>query len=114
MSQSCCIEKAPLSGGRGEGPVSCLSRKDLPSSFFLLPWKLAPHPAPTLQPPVARRAATGRTDWGPVALLLPSSFFLLPSSFRSFGFELQGPCSAFTSWRARIRGPQTLALPAHE
>src|SRR6516164_2003474 len=37
MSQSCCIEKAPLSGGRGEGPVSCLSRKDLPSSFFLLP-----------------------------------------------------------------------------
>src|SRR6516165_535533 len=44
--------------------------------------------------------------------LLPSSFFLLPSSFRSFGFELQGPCSAFTSWRARIRDPQTLALPA--
>jgi hypothetical protein len=33
---------------------------------------------------------------------------------RSFGFELQGRCSAFTSWRARIRYTQTLAFPAHE
>ena len=34
-------------------------------------------------------------------------------AFRSFGFELQGPCSAFTSWCARIRYTQALALPAH-
>src|SRR5215471_7104061 len=34
-------------------------------------------------------------------------------AFRSFGFELQGPRSAFTSWRARIRYTQPLALPAH-
>ena len=31
-------------------------------------------------------------------------------AFRSFGFELQGPCSAFTSRRARIRYTQALAL----
>src|SRR5262249_2930192 len=34
-------------------------------------------------------------------------------AFRSLSFELQGPCSAFTSWRARIRYTQALALPAH-
>src|SRR6516162_11713119 len=32
---------------------------------------------------------------------------------RSFGFEFQGPCSAFTSWRARKRDPKTFSLPAH-
>ena len=31
----------------------------------------------------------------------------------SFGFELQGPCSAFTSWRARERDPKTFPLAAH-
>src|SRR5271157_341540 len=35
--------------------------------------KLSPHPAPTLQPPVARRAATGQTDWGPAARCIPAS-----------------------------------------
>jgi hypothetical protein len=35
------------------------------------------------------------------------------SAFRSFGFELQGPCSAFTSWRARVSYTQAFALPAH-
>jgi hypothetical protein len=34
-------------------------------------------------------------------------------AFRSLSFELQGPCSAFTSRRARIRYTQALALPAH-
>jgi hypothetical protein len=38
---------------------------------------------------------------------------LLPA-FCSFGFELQGPRSAFTSWRARIGYTQTLSLPAQE
>src|SRR5262245_54580336 len=33
--------------------------------------------------------------------------------FRSFGFEFQGPCSAFTSWRARKRDPKTFSLAAH-
>ena len=31
-------------------------------------------------------------------------------AFRSLSFELQGPCSAFTSRRARIRYTQALAL----
>src|SRR5215469_16458166 len=31
----------------------------------------------------------------------------------SFGFELQGPCSAFTSWSAHIRDPKTFPLAAH-
>src|SRR5262245_40443762 len=31
----------------------------------------------------------------------------------SFSFELQGPCSALTSWRAHIRNPQTFPLAAH-
>src|SRR6516225_530204 len=31
----------------------------------------------------------------------------------SFGFELQGPCSAFTSWGAHIRDPKTFPLAAH-
>src|SRR5262249_25558534 len=38
---------------------------------------LAPHPAPTLQPPVARQAATGRTDWGPVARCIPANASML-------------------------------------
>src|SRR5919201_453598 len=33
---------------------------------------------------------------------------------RSFGFELQGPCAALTSWRARKRYTQALALTAHD
>ena len=33
--------------------------------------------------------------------------------FRSFRFELQGPCSAFAPWRVRIRYTQAFALPAH-
>jgi hypothetical protein len=31
----------------------------------------------------------------------------------SFGFEFQGRCSAFTSWRARERDPKTFSLAAH-
>ena len=33
--------------------------------------------------------------------------------FRLFGFELQGRCSAFTSWRARERDPKTFSLATH-
>jgi transposase len=35
------------------------------------------------------------------------------TSFRLFGFELQGRCSAFTSWPARKRDPKTFSLAAH-
>src|SRR5262252_5706026 len=31
-------------------------------------------------------------------------------AFRSLSFELQGPCSTFASWRARIRYTQALAF----
>src|SRR6516162_4483286 len=37
----------------------------------------------------------------------------LSRCLRSFGFELQGPCSAFTSWGAHIRDPKTFPLAAH-
>src|SRR5215472_17552981 len=37
----------------------------------------------------------------------------IATSFRLFGFELQGRCSAFTSWRARKRDPKTFSLAAH-
>src|SRR5262245_5389329 len=37
----------------------------------------------------------------------------IATSFCSFGFELQGRCSAFTSWRARKRDPKTFSLAAH-
>src|SRR6266550_4514306 len=40
-------------------------------------------------------------------------FFAVTTCFRSFGFELQGRCSAFTSWRARKRDPKTFSLAAH-
>src|SRR5262249_19693624 len=55
------------SSGR-ESPPSALTEPDV---------KLAPHPAPTLQPPVARQAATGRTDWGPVARCIPANASML-------------------------------------
>src|SRR5262249_3531877 len=55
------------SGGRDSHP-SALTDPEV---------KLAPHPAPPLQPPVARRAATGRTDWGPVARCFPASASML-------------------------------------
>jgi hypothetical protein len=32
---------------------------------------------------------------------------------RSFSFEFQGRCSAFTSWRACERYPKTFSLAAH-
>src|SRR5215471_16574792 len=35
------------------------------------------------------------------------------TSFRLFGFELQGRCSAVTSWRAPKRDPETFSLAAH-
>src|SRR5215813_7731680 len=37
----------------------------------------------------------------------------LEHCFRSFGFEFQGRCSAFTSWRARERDPKTFSLATH-
>ena len=37
----------------------------------------------------------------------------IATCFRLFGFELQRPCSAFTSWRARKRDPKTFSLAAH-
>ena len=37
----------------------------------------------------------------------------LEHCIRSFGFELQGRCSAFASWRARKRHPKTFSLAAH-
>src|SRR5215831_1740832 len=61
------IRQATSSSGRESHP-SALTEPDV---------KLAPHPAPTLQPPVARRAATGRTDWGPVARCFPASASML-------------------------------------
>ena len=36
----------------------------------------------------------------------------LEHCFRSFGFELQGRCSAVASWRARKRDPKTFSLAA--
>jgi hypothetical protein len=32
---------------------------------------------------------------------------------RSFGFELQGPCPTFASWRVRKCDPKTFSFPAH-
>ena len=46
------------SSSGGEYHPSALPKQDV---------RLSPHPAPTLQPPVARRVATGRTNWGLVA-----------------------------------------------
>src|SRR5215831_14942169 len=37
----------------------------------------------------------------------------IATCFRSFGFEFQGPRSAFSSWRARKRDPNTFSLTAH-
>src|SRR5262249_3651918 len=34
--------------------------------------------------------------------------------FPLIGFELQGPCSAFTSWRARKRDAKTFSLAARD
>src|SRR5271166_6864958 len=51
------------SSGGGSHP-SALTEPDV---------KLSPHPAPTLRPPVARRAATGQTGWGPAARCVPAS-----------------------------------------
>src|SRR6516165_10133489 len=60
---------APLEGQQesssgGGSHLSALTEPDM---------KLSPHPAPTLQPPVARRAATGQTSWGPAARCAPAS-----------------------------------------
>src|SRR5262245_20757032 len=56
---------------------SSSGRESHPSALTEPDVKLAPHPAPTLQPPVARQAATGRTDWGPVARCIPASASML-------------------------------------
>jgi len=48
----------------GESHPSALTEPDV---------KLSPHPAPTIQPPAARRAATGRTSSDPVARCPPAS-----------------------------------------
>src|SRR5258708_33713593 len=56
---------------------SSSGRESHPSALTEPDVKLAPHPAPTLQPPVARRAATGRTDWGPVARCFPANASML-------------------------------------
>src|SRR5215813_13652849 len=56
---------------------SSSGRESHPSALTEPDVKLAPHPAPTLQPPVARQAATGRTDWGPVARCIPANASML-------------------------------------
>ena len=52
------FERQHWSSSGGEFHPSALTEPDM---------KLSPHPAPTLQPPAECRAATGRTDCGPVA-----------------------------------------------
>ena len=58
------LEHQHQSSSRGESHPSALTEPDL---------RLSPHPALTLQPPAARRAATGRTTSGPVAQCVPTS-----------------------------------------
>ena len=52
------LEAAHESSNGGESHPSALSEPDV---------RLSPHPAPTFQPRVGCRAATGPEDWGPVA-----------------------------------------------
>ncbi len=52
------------SSSRGEFHPSALTEPDL---------RLSPHPAPTLQPPVEYRVATGQKGWGPVARYVPAN-----------------------------------------
>ena len=58
-------------------PQSSSGGESHPSALTELDVRLSPHPAPTLQPPVARRAATGQTGWGPVARRAPASSSML-------------------------------------
>src|SRR5208282_5003660 len=58
------LEADDKSSSGGEFHPSALTEPDV---------RLSPHPAPTLQPPVARRVATGRTGWGPAARCIPAS-----------------------------------------
>lgn len=51
-------EEIVRSSSGGEFHPSALTEPDV---------KLSPHPAPTLQPPVSHRDATGQTGWDPVA-----------------------------------------------
>ncbi len=55
---------AAASSSRGEFHPSALTEPDL---------RLSPHPAPTLQPPVEYRVATGQKGWGPVARYVPAN-----------------------------------------
>src|SRR5262245_21357097 len=71
--------------------------------------------------PASARAATARAGLGPSGgrpraregAPWPRWSFGAEQCFRSFGFELQRPCSAFTSWRACKRDPKTFSLAAH-
>src|SRR5215831_367449 len=56
---------------------SSSGRESHPSALKEPDVRLSPHPAPTLQPPAAHRAATGRTGWGPVVRCLPASASML-------------------------------------
>src|SRR5262249_32814313 len=56
---------------------SSSGRESHPSALTEPDVKLAPHPAPTLQPPAARQAAPGRTDWGPAARCIPANASML-------------------------------------
>src|SRR5271166_6152122 len=63
LLRATAAEDDESSSGGGSHP-SALTEPDV---------KLSPHPAPTLRPPVARRAATGQTGWGPAARCVPAS-----------------------------------------
>ncbi len=58
------IKRRTESSSGGEFHPSALTEPDV---------RLSPHPAPTLQPPAARRVATGQTGWGPAAQCTPAS-----------------------------------------
>jgi hypothetical protein len=62
--QAFVLDGPHKSSSGGESHPSALTEPDV---------RLSPHPAPTIQPPASRRAATGRTAWSPVARRGPAS-----------------------------------------
>src|SRR4029453_9604267 len=62
--QTFFFDRSHESSSAGESHPRALPEPDV---------KLSPHPAPTIQPPASRRAATGQRAAGPVARCAPAS-----------------------------------------
>src|SRR6266851_2293758 len=94
--------------GKGEQPKSSSGGESHPSALTEPDVRLSPHPAPTIQPPASRRAATGRRARGPVAQCAPASARTHVPTSKPFVFPSRPRCEGLIEMAKDVNTPRPI------